>query len=356
MNQTVYRTLSKQLQKDIPNLEVYFDALLAPYSTVKIGGPADLLLVTKSSSQLLSAVQTIREHQLPLTILGWGANTLISDKGIRGVTIINKSTRMEILTQDSFQVNKLHLPSRWKVEQPHDSLFNYYSGNEEVVLIEVDSGTPLPYAITNSFLLGLTGLEWFSRIPASIGGAIYNNVHGENHYISDHIYSVTCLTELGEVHTYQQDQLNFAYDYSLFHTNHDVILSAQLLLYKGDVKKAKQAAIQWAQSKSHQPQNSLGCVFQNLSAEEAERLGLPTTSAGYVIDKVLDLAGTAVGGAQVSTKHAAFIENAGSASASDYLALIKKIQKSAKERLRTTLRCEIFFLGFDPEELVEIDR
>ena len=110
-------------------------------------------------------------------------------------------------------------------------------------------------------------------------------------------------------------------------------------------------AQEWAVRKKIQPQNSLGCVFQNITSDDQKRLELPTPSIGYIVEHVLGLQGFRVGDAVVSPKHAAFIENCGAATAADYLQIIRTIITAAQEKLAITLKPEIFFLGFTHEEL-----
>ena len=350
------RSFLRGLLVELPKVSYQAETSLAPYTTVKIGGPAELLIETKSSAELATVVKYVRSAKIPLTILGWGANTLISDTGIRGVTIINKSSSLSVLPDTiSDNTDFSQITHRWhQLDGESHDFFDYYSGNETRVLVECESGTPLPFAINQSLQLQITGLEWFSRIPATIGGAIYNNVHGGTHFISDQIYSVLILDEQGKEQTLHQSDMEFDYDYSRFHHTKEIILAAKILLFKGNVEKAKAAAINWAKKKHHQPQKSLGCVFQNISQTDQQRLELPTTSIGYLIDKVLHLSGYTIGDAQVSKSHAAFIENIGNASAKDYLQVIEHVQSTVKQACNINLKPEIFFRGFSQNDLTRI--
>ncbi len=157
-----------------------------------------------------------------------------------------------------------------------------------------------------------------------------------------------------EVVTLTGTACDFDYDYSRFHHTQETILSAQLRLWKGDVPRARQTVTEWAKRKSRQPACSLGCVFQNLSAREQSQLQLPTPSIGYIIDQVLQLKGFRVGGAQISTTHAAFIENIGESTAQNYLNVVLHIHDTAYKRLGLKLKPEIFFRGFQAEELAPL--
>ncbi len=345
--------ITDELRAILPDLQCKLECSLASFTTVKIGGPAELLIETKSSQELKMLASYAHQANLALTVLGWGANTLIADAGIRGITVVNKSSLFHPMPEKPVEqtLGESIVPRWHSLNSGGQDFFDYYTGTETKVLVELDSGTPLPYAINFSLAQGLTGLEWFSRIPATIGGAIYNNIHGGAHFISEQIHSVTILDEAGEIQKLAPSELEFAYDYSRFHRTKEIILSAELILFKGNIDKARVAAAAWAQQKKHQPQNSLGCVFQNLSPQEQARLDLPTTSIGYFIEKKLKLAGLTIGGARVSTHHAAFIENTGGATALDYLQVISQIQLQAKKDFQVTMKPEIFFLGFSDQEL-----
>ena len=146
--------------------------------------------------------------------------------------------------------------------------------------------------------------------------------------------------------------MNFDYDSSYFHKTKDVILEVKLKLFKGDKQKALNAAVSWAQKKRLQPYNSAGCCFKNITAMEMEKLNLLSSGWGYIIDKVLSLKGIKAGGAMISPRHAAFIENTGDAKASDVLDLFDLIYSSSKKKLGITPKTEIFLLGF-PKEITE---
>jgi UDP-N-acetylmuramate dehydrogenase len=128
-------------------------------------------------------------------------------------------------------------------------------------------------------------------------------------------------------------------------------LEATLRLFYGDVEKARNVFVEWTKRKSLQPRNSPGCAFANLSHEDAERLGFPTTSAGYVVEHVLKMGDYRIGNAGVSTAHHNFVVNLGGATASDYLSVLGEIVRRTKDATGIDLIPEIFLLGFSQEEL-----
>ena len=124
-----------------------------------------------------------------------------------------------------------------------------------------------------------------------------------------------------------------------------MVLWVDLCLKKGDIQKAKELAKNLAKFKSQQPQRSAGCIFRNLTEEEQKKHNLPTPATGYLIDIVLNLKGIQKGGAIISEKHAAFIENLGNAKSTDVVDLINLIQYEAKNKLGIDLITEVELIG-----------
>ena len=272
------------LKNNFPKLEIYQNHPLAPYTTVKIGGPADIFIHTKSSEEFTKILSFCRDAMhgvstdIPITILGNGSNVLISDSGLRGIVIKNDSQEVELLPENK---------------------------------VKASSGAQLAYLISFTLDHNLLGLEEFAYIPSTIGGAIAGQIHGTKGLISDYLDSVE---KYG-----------------------DFIISAVFRLSPGDSTTAKQEAIDIIQKKSQvQSMNSLGSVFKNTPGQD------PT---GMIIDQKLSLKGFAIGDAQISPKHANFIVNNGQATAKDYLAVINHIQSQAKQKLSIQFEPEIKFLG-----------
>lgn len=356
--------LINQLQHHFPTLEFKTEQSLAPFSTVKIGGPAEVFLETKNSDDFIKVVTFAKIANIPLTIIGWGANSLISDKGIRGLVIKNSASNIQLLDENINPEKIDHLDNdlqktmaRWDKDDNqspvkydfHDLDYNEY--DKPAVRVRLDSGVALPFAINYLLEKGITGLQWYSRIPATIGGAIYNNIHGGTHFIAEVIESVTVIDQNGQIKVIENKELEAGYDYSRFHKSREIIVYADFILRHGDKERAKIVAREWAIRKAIQPHKSLGCVFQNISKDEQQKHSLKTPSVGYIVEHVLQMKGFRVGDAMVSEKHAAFIENMGNATAGDYLKIIKLIVQKTKEKLDINLKPEIFFLGFEKNEL-----
>jgi UDP-N-acetylmuramate dehydrogenase len=141
------------------------------------------------------------------------------------------------------------------------------------------------------------------------------------------------------------DYFQFDYDWSILHQTGEIVLWTDLHLKKGDVQKAGALARDWARQKANQPRRSACCIFRNLTAAQQKQYNLPTPSAGYLVDKILNLKGKKCGDAVISPKHAAFIENLGKASAADVMELIKLIQQKTRDQLELELITEIQTIG-----------
>lgn len=354
--------LLNQLQTQFPDFKFKGEHQLAPYTTVKIGGPAEVFYLAKDQKKFEQLLSFTKKEDIKTTVLGWGANTLIADRGIRGLVILNKAGQIKV-TGDSEDAKNIEIKiedevvARWDSDNKQGSFkyefkdLDYDESDSPRVKVEIDAGVSLNQAIVSLINKGITGLQWYARIPSTIGGAVYNNIHGGTHFIGEVIESVRVMNSSGEIFVLDKEELEFEYDYSRFHKTDEVILSATFNLFRGDVQKAKYVYKEWNKRKSIQPHNSLGCVFKNISNQEKEKLGYPTTSVGYLVEHVLGMKDYHVGDAHVSEYHCAFIENKGQATASDYLQVIKNIIKEAKIKTGLTISPEIFFLGFEKSEL-----
>ncbi|MEA3355125.1 MAG: UDP-N-acetylmuramate dehydrogenase [Patescibacteria group bacterium] len=295
------------------SLKLKQNELLKNHTTFKVGGQAKYFFEAKTIKDLINSIKYARHKNIPFFILGNGSNILISDQGYNGLIIKNSSSTIKLLTNNQ---------------------------------VKLDSGVFLPKAIFFLIEQGLTGLESFAGIPATIGGAVYMNIHGHDKFFSDYLISATLLDQNNQVKEVSKNYFNFKYDYSKLHDNNHILLSVTLKLIRQSSQKAKLTTQEQLKSKSHYPQISAGCIFQNLSQNQQKKLNLPTPSTGYVIDKVLNLKGTTIGQAKISDKHAGFIENLGNAKADDIIKLINLIKKTAKDKLDLDLKLEIQTLGF----------
>jgi UDP-N-acetylmuramate dehydrogenase len=307
-----------ELKSKFPKLEIYQNHPLAPYTTIKIGGPADIFIHIKSSQDfknILTFICDLKSNIYP-TILGNGSNILISDSGIRGIVIKNNSSSIKPLP-------------------------NYK--------LEISSGTQLNSAIKFLAQHQLSNLEEFSYIPASIGGAIYSNIHGfDKTNFSQLIESIEIFNlKTGEIKNIIPDQSQWNYDHSPLQTQPNlVIISAILKLKPGNTKDIQNKADTIYKDKStKQLMNSLGCTFKNPSVQICQPIWGEPKGAGWIIDNELKFKGKSIGDAQISPLHANFIVNKNKATAKDYLDLVNLIQSKMQTKFNFQFELEIKLIG-----------
>jgi len=329
------------------------DESLAHHTTLGIGGRADIFFLAEDSGELIRAMRLAKNLGINATVIGGGSNVLVGDGGIRGLVVKNTSKR--IATGSKRKKAEAYrgeaVEARWQADSRLGNLkydfkdLDYDEWDEERIEVVLDSGVNLQGAMWKLLDMGITGLQWYARIPGTLGGAVYNNIHGGTHTMNEVVERVVVLDKDGEIRTISGSDLALGYDDSRFHHSGEVIVEVVMDLFLGDKERAEAVAREWAKRKSIQPFNSAGCVFKNISDIDKERLGLPTTSVGYIIEQVLKMGGYKVGGAKVSTAHHNFIVNEGDAKASDYLAVKNEIMRRAKEELGLELEEEIVMMG-----------
>ncbi|MFH2109199.1 MAG: FAD-binding protein [Patescibacteria group bacterium] len=331
---------------DLPQIDKSIS--LAQFTSLKVGGLAENFAVARNQDELVALYLWAKQKEISVFVLGGGTNVLISDDGIRGLVIKNEARGFvvgdKINSQTVTKRKKRNQQTHWR-----KGLLNWddlsISQSTEGVAIEVQSGHRLPLLLSQTLQNKITGLELFAGIPGTVGGAVWNNIHGADWFIGDFLESVKILNAEGSIINIPREQLELEYNDSFFHRNNHLILSVKLNLFLGDTQKAQETALEWIKRKAGQPKNSAGSTFSNLTEEQKQKAGLDNLSAGYVIDKVLNLRGYTVGGAKVSESHANFIETKEGATAKDVLTIINYIKKLAQERLGADLKEEIVLVG-----------
>jgi UDP-N-acetylmuramate dehydrogenase len=291
------------------------DVPLAPFTTFKVGGPADLLIETHSSDELIRAVTLAHDAGIKVTILGGGSNVLIADAGIRGLVI---------------------RPRGGEVVPVGDRL------------VRADAAVTINGLVRWTINRGYAGLEAWAGTPGTVGGAIFGNAHWKQTNIGDLVESVRLLKPDGTLLQAPADRMEFEYDYSrLKHTGEIVVWAAFRVAGGADPAALRAVAREsLAFRKRTQPLESpsAGCIFMNPDRVR-DRIpeGIPP-SAGALVDRA-GLKGAALGGARVSPTHANFIITDGSARAADIHALVEQCRTAVKEQFGVVLRNEIMCLG-----------
>jgi UDP-N-acetylmuramate dehydrogenase len=271
---------------------------LSEFSTFGIGGPVLYFAEILSSEEMARAFEFCRKEKLPLFILGKGSNCLFDDRGFSGLVLQNK--------------------------------IDFCNWNEKSV--DVGAGYSFSLLGSQSARKGLTGLEFASGIPATVGGAITMNAGANGKETIDSLHSISYLHLDGTFTTYPAKDLQFSYRFSSFQKMKGAILSASFHLEPLLEAREKQLKIIDYRMKT-QPlkDKSAGCIFRNPSKE---------LSAGALIEK-FGLKGFSIGGAKVSEIHANFIVNQDKATSQDVVELIQKIQKLVYEKTNIHLETEV---------------
>jgi len=282
-------TISAQIEKGrrLDNLTTY-----------GIGGPADYFIEVQDIPSLQSALLYCKEMNIPYFMLGKGSNTLFDDRGFAGLVIANRIQFME---------------------HPEENLWH------------VGAGYSFSLLGSQTARKGMSGLEFASGIPGSVGGAVYMNAGANGSETCDHLISVDFVTPDGELICIPKHELEFSYRFSSFQKSKGAIAGATFSLCPSKEARQKQLSIIDYRKKT-QPYDakSAGCIFRNPSCGHA----------GALIEKS-GLKGASIGGAQVSTLHANFLINANSASSKDILNLIDYVQKKVKSQTGHHLEHEV---------------
>ncbi len=304
----------KKLAARLNQSQLKRDEPLAPYTTFRIGGPADLLYNATSADDLANAVQSARDLDVPYFVLGLGANILIGDKGFRGLVIRNTCSRLEF---------------------SDDGRLTVESG--AVV------GDIIPKAVERSW----SGLEHYVGIPSTVGGAVWQNLHflepeperKRTMFIADVFESAEILSEEGERRIVDRDYMRFGYDTSILHSRRDIVLTATFRLLPGDtavMHRIMQENLSWRGSRHPwlQFHPSVGSIFKKIEG----------VGAGRLVDQC-GLKGFRHGDAQISHIHANIMVNLGNATAKDVRELIAIAQQTVEKKFNFHLEPEISFVG-----------
>lgn len=288
--------------------KVKFDEPMSKHTTLRIGGIADVLVVVENMEDIISTLKFAKEKNIKVTVIGNGSKLLVLDGGIRGIV-------MKIGPK-----------------------FSCVEVSDEYII--ASAGVTLPYLSSVAKKHSLTGLEFACGIPASLGGAIYQNAGAYGSEIANVVEEVTYLDEQLNLRTVNVDELQFAYRTSLFKQNPDkknIIISVKFKLQKGEIKEIEEKMeYNSNQRKEKQPLEypSAGSTFKRPD--------------GYFVGKLIDdagLKGKRIGGAEISTKHSGFIVNVDNAKASDVLALINLVKDEIYAKYNVKLQEEIIIMG-----------
>lgn len=294
----------KELQVQIKG-EVLLNAPMKKYTTYKIGGPADCLVLPKDAGDIAAVVRFARREGIPYMVMGNGSNLLVSDDGIEGIVLrIGESM------------------NEWHME-----------GN----LLVAQTGCILSRMARETAKLGFKGIEWAAGIPAGLGGAAYMNAGAYGHFFYEALEAVEIVDEDGTVKVLPKEELDFSYRHTSLMDRKAIVTRVMVRLVEDNAEKlvnAVEATMRLRREKQPLEWPSAGSVFKNPEGNHA----------GYLVE-LCGLRGRSCGGAQVSEKHGNFIVNKGGATAKDVLRLIDEVRSVVEREKGYRLETEILTVG-----------
>jgi UDP-N-acetylmuramate dehydrogenase len=294
--------------RDLFGDRVQENVSLSGFTSARIGGPADVLLAVRSAEELVQAAQKLWDLDTPFHVLGGGSNILVSDKGVRGVILVNRARMVK------------------------------FSAKAEPPTVYAESGATLNDIAQRAARLSLSGFEWAASIPGSLGGAVYGNAGAFGGEMSRNMVSVEILHRQHGRQTWPAEKMEYGYRNSALKREKQpaLILAATLNLSYGDIKviQAKMADNSERRRKTQPPGASMGSMFKNPPDDKAGRL---IEAAG--------LKGTRIGSAEISMQHANFFINTDRTRAEDMKNLLDLARKTVYEKFGVTLESEIEIIG-----------
>jgi UDP-N-acetylmuramate dehydrogenase len=287
---------------------------LAPFTTFRVGGPADWLVDTRSAEEIAAALTMAHRAAVPVTLLGGGSNVLVAERGVRGLVIRARGGQIRL------------------VDEGH---------------VRADAGVSINELVRWTIVHGRGGLEAWAGTPGTVGGGIFGNAHFGGRLIGELVAEVRLARRDGGTTDVPRSAMAFAYDRSRLQTSGEVLLSAVFEVTEGkpaDLRATARESLAYRKRTQPLDTPSAGCVFRNPErGHDIVPEGIPW-SAGALVDRA-GLKGARCGGARVSPTHGNFIVNDGSATADDIRQLIERCRTTVRERFGVELREEIVYLG-----------
>jgi UDP-N-acetylmuramate dehydrogenase len=287
---------------------------LAPLTTFKVGGPADWLIETRNSDEIVTALTIARAASVPVTLLGGGSNVLVADGGIRGLVIRTRGGDVQ---------------------------------GEGESHVRADAAVTINGLVRWTINHGRAGLEAWAGTPGTVGGAIFGNAHFGGRLIGDLVAEARLAASDGTTVDVPASAMSFGYDRSRLQQTGEVLLSAVFRVTTGEpaaLRAAARASLAFRKRTQPLETPSAGCIFRNPEpGRDAVPDGVPWSS-GALVDRA-GMKGAALGGARVSVTHGNFIVNEGAATAEDVRRLIDRCRAAVRDRFGVELREEIVYLG-----------
>lgn len=325
--------LYQQRHKPQPSIALIQQQIpLADKNWFRTGGPARYFAEPTTAAEFQEALAFAREQQLPVFILGHGANILISDVGFDGLVI------RPALTDTHYQ----------EIDA------NY---------TEVTAGAGLSFAdlINHCLDKSLLGLEEFSGIPGTVGGSVYINIHYYEFLLSQFMVRARVIERAtGTIHTVEPSWFNFGYDYSTLHSDTHYLLDATFKLKKADAlqisyARGRQVEIIRHRVRRYPNAGTCGSFFRNFHDDEVHLTdnGKKMVFVAYYLDKIGVKGALSIGGAGVSYQHANMLINHGTATSSDIIEVARLMQEKVRAEFGIIPQPECVFVGFPEYPLIK---
>ncbi len=287
-------------QENILKEKIQYNVPMSKYTSFKVGGPAECLIKIETLEELKQILEIAQNNNIKTTIIGNGSNILVKDKGIKGIVL-----KIEIKKFELSKENELIVGSGNKLGEIAQKL-----AKEEI-----------------------TGFEFASGIPGTVGGAIRMNAGAHGSEMKDVVKTITYINKNGKINTIENSQAEFEYRKSIFSRNDFIIIEAKMQFSKGnkeEIQAKMQEYLTYRKEKQPIEYPSAGSTFKR--------------GKDFITAKLIDecgLKGYKIGGAQISEKHAGFIINTGNATAEDILRLIEYTKKQVYDKFGKEIEPEI---------------
>ena len=299
--------LIKKSNLQIDKEKILFNEPMKRHTTFKTGGPAECFIKIDNINDLKEILQFSKKNEIPLTVIGNGSNILVSDKGIKGITL-------------KIQLEKINIQEK----------------NENIQII-VGAGEKLGKLAQVCLQKEITGLEELSGIPGTIGGAVRMNAGAHGKEMKDIVKCVRCIDYQGNEKEFTNQEMKFEYRKSRLKEEKYIVTEVELILEKGKKEEIKEKMEEYAKyRKEKQPIEypSAGSTFKR--------------GNDFITAKLIDeagLKGYSIGEAEVSTKHSGFIINRGNATTKDVLELVKYVEDEVYKKFNKKIELEIEIIG-----------
>lgn len=333
--------ICQELTNEIPSKQIYMNEPMSKHTTFKVGGNADIFVKVKNIEQLRYAIKIAKKNDIHMYIIGNGSNILVKDNGIKGIVIKIEFEDIKIDKSKAIVIND-------KIK-------------EEEAIVTVGAGVKLMQLAQKLLKNSISGFEFASGIPGTIGGAVKMNAGAYGKEMKDIVISTKCMdlkrysmtdekeyiddieiteyvkkTDEPEILELSNEEQEFEYRDSIFSNKRYVILETKLKLFYGNKEEIENKMKELlSKRKESQPNNpSAGSTFKR--------------GEDFITAKLIDecgLKGYTIGGAKVSEKHAGFIVNSGNATAKDILELISYVKETVYDKTGKSIKIEVEVLG-----------